>query len=322
MKTRALMLAAAAALAALTAPASAQDFKGKIISVVVAGPSGSAPDVIARILTDAMRAKLGATFVIENKPGAGGIIAVNQVKTGPKDGTRLLFVPGSTAVIAPFTYKEARFDFETDFEAVSVVAETPMLIATRSGGAIGSLAAAVASAKAAPDTISIGNPGLNSIPHLVGELIGQATGTHFRQIPLSTPAQGIQAAASGDIDLFVDGVAAVLPMVSAGRLKALAVTSPKELPGLEGIALAKDTAPSLVVSGWFGLFVPGGTPAAVVGALNAATTSALQDPDVIAKQRKLGTYPVGGSVSDAKAFVKAEKAKWAQVIRTSGIKPQ
>src|SRR4029077_4103299 len=109
----------------------------------------------------------------------------------------------------------------------------------------------VASAKSAPDTISIGNPGLNSIPHLVGELIGQATGAQFRQIPMGTSTQGMQAAANGDIDLFVDGLTVMLPWVSAGRLKALAVTSSKELPGLEGIALAKDTAPSLVVSGWF-----------------------------------------------------------------------
>ena len=296
--------------------------KGKIINVVVAAPPGSAPDVIVRILTDGMRAKLGATFVIENRPGAGGIIAVNQAKAGPKDGTRLLFVPGSTVAIVPLTYKDARFDFESDFETVSVVAETPMLIATRPGGAIGSLGAAVASAKSAPDTISIGNPGLNSIPHLVGELIGQATGAHFRQIPMGTPTQGMQAVANGDIDLFVDGVTVMLPWVSAGRLKALAVTSSKELPGLEGIALAKDTAPSLVVSGWFGLFAPSGTPAAVVGALNAAMAATLQDPDVIAKQQKLGTYPVGGSVAEAKAFVKAEKAKWAQVIRNSGIKPE
>ncbi|WP_158290147.1 tripartite tricarboxylate transporter substrate binding protein [Ramlibacter sp. WS9] len=316
------MAAAAAALACAMAPALAQDFKGKAITVVVAAPPGTATDVAARIVTEGMRAKLGATFVIDNRPGAGGIIAVNQFKGGPTDGTRLLFTQGSTVVISPLTYKEARFNFESDFETIAIVAETPMLMVTRPAGGPASLAAAVASAKSAPDSISIGNPGVNSIPHLAGELLGYATGSQFRQVPMGTAAQGIQAVALGDIDIFVDGVASMLPMVAGGRLKALAVTASKELPGLEGIALAKDTAPGLVVSGWFGLFAPGGAPAALTSELNAAVASALQNPDVIAKLRKLGTYPTPGSVIEAKAFVKAEKAKWADVIRKSGIKPQ
>jgi len=311
----------AAALAAAVAPVSAQNFKGKTINVVVAAPSGSAPDVIARIVTDAMRAALGATFVIENKPGAGGIIAVNQVKSGPTDGTRLLFAPGSTVAISPLAFKEARFNFDSDFETVAVVAETPMLLIARRTGGVASLASAVASAKSAPDSISIGNPGVNSIPHLAGELVGQLTHAQFRQVPMSTPTQGIQAVSNGDIDIFVDGVASLLPMVAAGRVRALAVTASRELPGLEGIALAKDTVPGLVVSGWFGMFARRGTSAALVGELNAATAAALQNPEVVARQRRLGTYPVGGSVAEAKAFVKEEKLKWAQVIRHSGIKP-
>jgi tripartite-type tricarboxylate transporter receptor subunit TctC len=316
------MAMGAGALTVAMAPVFAQNFKGKTIDMVVAAPAGSAPDVIARIVTEEMRAKLGANFVIENKPGAGGIIAVNQVKAGPRDGTRLLFAPGSTVAISPLTYKQAKYSFESDFETVAVVAETPMLMTTRSVGGVASLASAVASARAAPDSISIGNPGVYSIPHLVGELVGQATRARFRQVPFSTPNQGIQAVLSGDIEIFVDGVASLLPMVADGRLKALAVTAPRELPGLEGIALAKDTVPSLVVSGWFGIFAPSGTPAVLVSELNAATSAALQNPDVIARQRKLGTYPVGGSVTEAKAFVKAEESKWADVIRNAGIKPQ
>lgn len=137
----------------------------------------------------------------------------------------------------------------------------------------------------------------------------------------TTPA-GIQAVVNGDIQMYIDGVAPLMPMVKAGRVKALAVTAAQELPGLEGIPLAKDVVPELNVSGWFALFAPKGTPAATVTLLNQAAKKAVQDPDTVAKMRNLGTYPMPGTVAESQAFVKKEKALWADVIRHSGIQPE
>lgn len=322
MKRRLIPAALLISLATLAAPVFAQDFKGKTVYMVVPAPSGSAPDVIARLVSEAMRGKLGATIVVENRPGAGGIIAVNQVKGAVRDGTRLLFAQGSTVAITPLTYKEAQFDVARDFETIAAIAETPMLMASNPRTGPASLAAALAAAKAKPDTLTMANAGVNSIPHLTAEMMDQISGTRFRQVPMGTSGQAIQAVVNGDIDIFIDGVASLTPMIAAGRMKALAVTSAKELPGLEGVPLAKDTVPGLVVSGWFALFAPKGTPAALVVQLNEAANVAVQDPQVIAKMRVQGTYPLGGTVADAQAFVNTERAKWAAVIQKSGIKPQ
>jgi tripartite-type tricarboxylate transporter receptor subunit TctC len=322
MNRRHIISATALAVASFALPAQAQDYKGKTIKVVVPAPPGSAPDVIARIVTDSMRQTLGATVIIENKQGAGGIIAVNQVKGAAADGLTLLMPQGAVVAISPHTYKEAKFDFERDFDAVAAVADTPMMIAANPTKGPASLSAALTAAKAKPDGVAFGNPVRTSIPHLTAEMMDQTMGTKFQQIPMGTTSQGIQAVVNGDIVMYIDGVAPIMPMVKAGRLKALAVTSSKELDGLEGIPLAKDVVPNLVVSGWFAIFAPKGTPASMINQLNAAANTAVQNPDVIAKLRNLGTYPMGGSVADAQAFVKKEKAMWADVIRKSGIQPE
>lgn len=322
MNRRHVMGAVALAIAAFTAPAQAQDYKGKTIRIVVPAPPGSAPDVIARVVTDNMRAQLGATVVIENKPGAGGIIAVNQVNGAAPDGMTLLFTQGAVVAISPHTYKEAKFDFERDFEAISAIADTPMLLAANPAKGPATLPAALEAVKAKPESLSLGSPVRTSIPHLAAEMMDQTMGTRFQQVPMGTTSQGIQAVVNGDIQLYIDGVAPIMPMVKAGRLKALAVTAPRELPGLEGIPLAKDVVPNLVVSGWFALFAPKGTPAPLIAQLNSAASTAVQNADVIAKMRNMGTYPMGGSVAQAQAFVKKEKALWAEVIRKSGIQPE
>lgn len=322
MKQHPLIAAAALAACAAFAPAQAQDLKGKTVKVVVPAPAGSAPDVIARLVSEHMRGQIGATFVVENRPGAGGLVAVNAVKSAPADGTTLLFPQGAVVAISPLTYKEAKFDFERDFETIATIAHTPMLLVANTAKGPGSLKDALDSAKAKPDMVTLGNPVRTSIPHLAAEMMGQKMNVRFQQIPMGTTPAGIQAVVNGDIQLYIDGVAPLMPMVKAGRVKALAVTAAQELPGLEGIPLAKDVVPELNVSGWFALFAPKGTPAATVQWLNSAANKAVVDADTVVKMRNLGTYPMPGSVTESQAFVKKEKARWVDVIRLSGIQPE
>lgn len=322
MKRR--LLVAAAALAACTALTSvqAQDLKGKIVKLVVPAPAGSAPDVIARLVGEHMRGQLGANVVVENRPGAGGLLAVNAVKSAPADGTTLLFPQGAVVAISPLTYKEAKFDFERDFETVATIAHTPMLLVANPTKGPASLRDALDAAKAKPDMVSLGNPVRTSIPHLAAEMMSQKMGVKFKQVPMGTTGAGIQAVVGGDIQLYIDGVAPLMPMVKAGRVKALAVTSNQVLPGLEGIPLAKDVVPDLNVSGWFALFAPKGMPVATLQLLNTAANKAVADADTMAKMRNLGTYPMPGTLAESLAFVKKEKALWANVIRQSDIQPE
>ena len=184
------------------------------------------------------------------------------------------------------------------------------------------LAELIAKAKAKPDDLTIGNPGRGSIPHLASIMVGQNRNVEFRHVPFGATAQAIQAVVNGDTMASTDGVAALLPLVKAGRLRALAVSSPKTMPGLEGIPLASETVPGMDVSGWFVLFAPKGTPSSALNELNAATNVMLKSPEAIAKMAALGNYGMGGSVADAAAFVKKEKATWAAVVRKAGIEAE
>lgn len=324
MRRRATLLGAAAlALGTLGAVANAQTpLIAKPMRIVVPAPAGSAPDVIARLIGEQFRVRFGQTVIIENKPGAGGILAVNAARTGEPNGTTLLFAQAAVVAVSPHTYKEAKFDLERDFETVSVVANTPMLFVANPAKGPKTWADAVTQAKASPDRLTLGSPTRTSIPHLTGELVGQQVGARFQNVPMSNTAQGIQAVVNGDTQMYVDGIAALLPLVKAGRLRALAVTAENQLPGLEGIPLAHDVVPHLNVSGWFMLFAVKDTPRPVLEQLNAATDAAVKSPAVVEKMRDLGNFPIGGSVADATAFLKREKALWAGVIRRSGLQPE
>ncbi|MBN9427764.1 MAG: tripartite tricarboxylate transporter substrate binding protein [Burkholderiales bacterium] len=310
----AVLLACGAAL-----PAAAQTFPSKPIQMVVSAPPGSAPDVIARLLADQYRTRLGQPVVVENRPGAGGIIAVNAMKDAPTDGHRLLFAQAAVAVVTPFTYKEARYDMLRDFEPVSALASTPMLFVANPASGPKTWQDAVEQTRTRPQKLSLGNPTRTSIPHLAGELVDARSGGRFQHVPMSNTGQGLQAVVNGDTQMYVDGVAPLLPMVKAGRLRALAVTADRELPGLEGIALAKNVVPGTIVSGWFVLFAPKGTPQPVLEKLNTAAHESMHAPEVVAKMRELGNYPMGGSLHDAQTFVARERAMWSDVIRRANI---
>lgn len=299
-------------------PAAAQVGKQQMRMVLATVP-GSAPDVIARLVAEQFRAKFGQPVLVENKPGAGGIIAVNYAKGGEANGTVLLFAQAAVCVVTPHTFKEAKYDIERDFETVGVVASTPMLFVSNMEKGPKTWAEAVSRAKSEPDKVVVGSPNRTSIPHLAGELAGQKVGGRFRNIPMSNTGQGLQAVVNGDTDMYVDGIAAILPLVRAGRVRPLAVTADKMYPGLENYKLAHDVIPGFDVSGWFMLFANKGTPPAVLEQLNAALNEALRQPDVVAKMAEFGTYPVGGSLADGQAFLRNEKKLWAGVLSAAGF---
>jgi tripartite-type tricarboxylate transporter receptor subunit TctC len=260
--------------------------------------------------------------LVENKPGAGGILAVNALKAAGSDGYTLALLHGAVAVITPFTYKEAKYDAELDFETIAMVGKTPMLFVINPAHPVKTFAEAISTAKAKPAQLSVGNPFRTSIPHLTSELAALKMNVQFQQVPFGNTAQGVQAVVNGDVAMYVDGVGPLMQLVKAGRLRALAVTSETELPGLEGIPLANKTVPDLNVSGWFIMQAPKDTPMPVMQRLNAEVNKAMQEPDVQAKLREFGTYPTPGNVAESQRFLAREKALFGGVIRTLGLKPE
>lgn len=294
----------------------------KPLTMVVPSGAGSAPDIVARLLGDAMQARLGQPVVIDNRPGAGGIVATMAAKSAPADGNTVLLAQAAVVTLTPLLYRAARYDMTQDFETVAVVADTPMMFVANPKAGIKSFDDLIAQAKAKPDELILGSPARGSVPHLSGELLEQMTGMQLRNVPMGSSGQAIQAIVGGDTQVSVDGVAPLLPLVRAGRIQALAVTAREVLPGLEGYPLAKDTVPGLTLSGWFMLFTNKGVPTARVKALNEAVNEALKSPELIQKLRTSATYPVGGSVQQARDFLTREKKMWAGAAKQAGLQAE
>ncbi len=313
--TRAL---AALAISSVTTSALAN----KPLTIVVPSGAGSAPDIVARLLGDELQSRLNQPVVIENRPGAGGIVATMAAKSAPADGNTVLLAQAAVVTLTPLLYRAAKYDMEKDFETVAVVADTPMLFVANPKAGIKSLGDLIAQAKAKPDELTLGSPSRGSVPHLSGELLEQFTGVRLRNVPMGTSGQAIQSVVGGDTQVSVDGIAPLLPLVKAGRMQALAVTSRQVLPGLEGLPLANETVPEMVLSGWFMLFAGKGTPAARVKDLNEAVNAALKSPQLIQKLQVSATYPVGGSVQDARTFLVRQKKLWAGAAQKAGLKAE
>ncbi len=315
---RRLIGALASVLLAAIAPA--LQAQSPLTIIVPAGP-GSAPDIIARLIGDELRVRLGQPTVVDNRVGAGGIVAVMATRASTSADT-LLLAQAAVVTVTPLTYRAAKYDLDVDMEPVVVVADTPMMFVANPAGGPNTLTEAIAIGRTRPGSMVLSSPSRGSIPHLVAELLAQSAGASVNIVPMTASAQSLQAVIGGDAMVAVDGIAPLLPMVKAGRVRALAVTSPRTLPGLEAFPLARDTVPGLEATGWFMLFARKGTPAARVRQLNEAVNAALASPEVVRKLAATANYPVGGSVGDARVFLAREKKRWASAVQQAGMKPE
>ena len=324
MNRKSLLSAAALVVSGVLAslPVSAETYPSKPVRVFVPSGAGSAPDLIARMLGDKVGRALGQPFIIENRPGAGGIINMNALRQSAADGYTLTLIQGAIAAVTPYTYKEANFDVERDFEVIGTVATTPMLFVATANFPAKTFAEAIDMAKSKPESISLASSTRGSIPHLTNEYMSAKTGAKFQLVPFPTSSAGIQATVGGQVQMFTDGVAPLLPLVKAGRLKALAVASDTPLPGLEGIPLAKDTVPGLNMSGWFVVLAPKGTPREIVTKLNAEINEMVKLPDVVNQLREMGSYPKAGTPASAVEFIKSEKTLFGGIVRSIGLQPE
>ncbi len=310
------------AFALFAAPAAAQDYPSKPLRIVVPSNAGSAPDIVARSLGEPLAKALGQPVVIDNKPGAGGAVAMASVKAVEPDGYTLVLIQAQVATLTPLLQKSANYDSERDFDAIGMVGVSPMMFAGSPKFPARNLKEAIEAARAKPDEVTAGGPNRTSIPYLANFLLASKAPAPLRMVPFSSSPQGIQATMAGDVQMYTDGVGPLLALARGGRLQALAVTADTELPGLEGIPLAKDTVPGLVVYGWFMLAAPKGVPPAIVQKLNAELNAALDRPEVAARLRALGTYPRPMTIPDTVRFVRAEKETFGALVRQMGLQPE
>jgi tripartite-type tricarboxylate transporter receptor subunit TctC len=306
----------------ISATASAQSWPTKPVRMIIPFPPGSSPDVVARLLAERMGKVWGQAVFVDNRPGAGGIPGMSGLARSPNDGYTIGFLPAAVITITPEIYKNPQFNVDTDFVPISPVGTTPMLIVVNGNSEYKTLDDLMAAAKAKPGSINFAAPQLNSIPHIAGELMGKGRGGSFYTVPYPTVPAAITAVLSGEAIVTVDAPPSLLPNIKAGKLRALAVTSKTRMPGFESLPAANESIKGFEAIGWFALYAPTGTPAAIVEQINRDINKIIQAPDLIARLAELGVFPKGGTAADLTSFVSEQRTLWKKIVSDMGIQPQ
>ena len=317
----ALALLATFAAAALTGPAFAQG-SGTLRLVVPFGPGGGS-DVLARLIQPRLAEALKATVIIDNKPGAGGTLGADFVAKGPGDGSVLLLADASVATIGPALYPKLPYATRDLVPVISLAQFANVLVAPARLPA-NTLAELAAQHKAAggKGALSIASSGNGTSTHLTAELLRMASGLPLTHIPYKGSGPAINDTAGGQVDMMFTGYATVAQLLKAGKLKALAVSSPRRLPELPQV-------PTVAESGWPGfeswiaqaVFAPAGTPRETVARLNAAIAAVLRHPEVAERMKAQGLEAHDNSPEQFAAWVDQQARQWARVIREAGVKP-
>ena len=303
------------------APAQAQGtWPDKPLKLVVPYPAGGNADNTARLLATQLGQRLGQQVVVDNRPGGSGTIGAAAVAKAPADGYTLL-LDATAFTVNPSLFPKLPFDAAKDFAPISLVLQVPLLMVVPANSPFQSVADLVKAAKARPGHLTYASAGNGGAQHLAGELFKQGQKVALTHIPYRGGAPALTDLIGGQVDLMFSATTASGPFVKSGKLRALAISSPRRVEGWESVpTVAESGVPGFQVSEWNGLFAPAGTPRPVLERLEAETRAIVASPEMKKRFAELGVQGVGSSAQEFSSFLKAETTKWAEVIRTSGIR--
>ncbi len=303
----------ALALAALTA--AAQGYPNKPIRLIVPFPAGGATDVLARAISLQAAEKLGQQIVIDNKPGAGGMLGSDLAAKADPDGYTLLIATGSTHSIGPLINPKVPYNVERDFVPIIDLASTTTVMVVSRTLPVNNLADFIKLAKSQPGKLNFGSSGNGTNSHLSGELFKAEAGVFMTHIPYRGTGLVFNDMVSGQVHMLMDNVVTAMPHMKDGKIKVLGVTSLKRLPFLPEVpTLHEQGLKNFEVSNWFGIYGPRGTPVEVVQKVNAAFNAALREAEMQKRLANLGAVPTGGTPQKMSASVATETAKWRKLI--------
>ncbi|WP_280808037.1 Bug family tripartite tricarboxylate transporter substrate binding protein [Variovorax boronicumulans] len=322
--TRRLAIAAAISLAAVcaTGPALAQNYPAKPITLVVAYPAGGDTDALARLFAEKLSARVGQPVVVDNRPGASGIIGSGYVSKAPADGYTLLLAP-STFSIAQLVLKTngaSGYDVLAGFTPIVQTGSQPLFLVASAGSGIASLKDAVAAAKGAGKSLSYASPGSGSPMHILGEMFARASGANLAHVPYKGVAPAVNDVLGGHVPVTFITLGPVAPYFANGKLKPLAVASSQRSPLAPTVpTLAELGYKDVEVVAWNGLWGPRNLPPEIVKTLNGHFNEILKMPDIVARMAVLGTTPVGGDADVLGKTNAADYARFGKVIKELGI---
>ncbi|MBX3715624.1 MAG: tripartite tricarboxylate transporter substrate binding protein [Burkholderiales bacterium] len=326
MRSFARLLGSVFALVAALAggDALAQAYPSKTVTLLVPYAPGGGHDAMARIVAEKLGPRLGQTVVVENKPGAAGMIGTEQVVRAAPDGYTLLFSSPAEIVVAPSVYKTMRYDPVKDLTPITQVGDTPLVLMAHPSVGVKTVAELIAKAKKEPGKLSFGTAGTGSSQHLAGAWINNLAGIDLQHVPYKGAGPATNDLLGGNVPLGILGMAPVLKHIQAGRIVALAVMTPKrvswakdtptvaETPGMEGFQ----------ANHWMGLLGPAGMPPEVVAKLQAEVAAVLAMPEVRERLRGLGIDPVGSGTEDFRRFLAEERERFAKMFKLTGLKQE
>jgi len=318
---RMLTMTAACVLAAgLATRAAAQDYPTQTIKVISSFGAGGGSDIIARILAQRMQEKFGQNVIVENRPGAGGVLGNELVANAPKDGYTL-GVQTAGQIIASTITKNMRYDAVGAFDWVGQIATAGLFIVVRPDAPYKDIKSLVAFAKANPGKVVFGSPGFAATQHLAGELFKQSAGIDMLHVPYRTSPEVLAALLSKNVDVVVDTITALLGQVESGQVIALGVTGKDRFPTTPNIppVIESGVVPGYDVNTWYGLYGPKGMPPAVIAKLNATLNEMLTEPAIRERLGKIGAVVKGSTPAEFAQLMAAEHAKWSKVREAAGI---
>lgn len=301
------------------AAAWAQDYPNRVVKLVVPYPPGGVVDISGRLLADELGRQLGVTVVVENKAGAGGTIGTELVARSPADGYTLLFSGAATHAFAPWIYKQLKYDPVKDFVPVTQVTAGPLALCVNASSPVKSLDEFLKWVKADGDKLNFASNGNGTYPHLSVELMKQVLGAQHLHVPYPGGGQAVTALLAGEVQFSQNHIPIVQPHIGSGRLRVLATTGDTRSTTYPDVPTLKEAGFDIVATAWFGLFVPAGTPAAVVERLYQATAAAAKSPALREKLAAQGDEVVVEGPARFQAFQAAELEKWRRVITGSGL---
>ncbi|MGA7251893.1 MAG: tripartite tricarboxylate transporter substrate binding protein [Pseudolabrys sp.] len=325
MLTRRHLLAGAAALAAGVPFAKAQsNFASQPIHILVGYAAGGGVDIVARLLQEPMKAALGQPIIIENRTGASAMLATGAVAKAPPDGYTLLMAASGEVAINHFLFKEKMaYDPVKELAPIAMIGSVPCVVVVADTTPVRNPKELVAYAKANPGKLTFSSSGIGNPQQLAGELMNSMAGIQVLHVPYRGSAPAVTDVATGAVTMSFSSLAAALPLMQAGKIRAIAVTSRERMPQLPDVAPLSEGAPGLAdyeLLNWFAMFGTAGTPPEIVERLNSIVNTALKDPAIADKLLPQGIVPKPMKVAEFKAFVDAERTKFGKIVEQANIK--
>src|SRR5881394_265232 len=301
----------------------AQAYPTKPVRMVIGFPAGGPADIFGRSLAQGMAAELGQSVIVENISGVGGVLGVERAVKSPGDGYTMCLNSASPLVIAPFSLAKLPYDIKKDIALITTVVRVPEVLAVHPSMPVNSFAELIAYAKANPGKVNFGSAGAGSITHLAGELLKSEAKIDIVHVPYKGAAPAVTDLLGGQVQMGIFDVPILLSHIRAGKLKALAITSGKRAETLPDVpTTAEGKYPNVNSDNWYGLIMPGATPAPIQKRVHAAATAALRSKTVMEQFAKVGGVAAPSSPQEYAQYVDSEQAKWGKIVKAIGFKEE